>query len=135
VGDGAILSPDGTRFTNPIPADDGRLTTSVFDVDGSGYAVLSIDDPTLQLGYGAWSPDGTRFVTGGWDETRDGRKGLYTRRSADGGDIVRLTDAGIRADFPMTPGGYSPDGSRILFFRPSTRSEDDSADGPDRRQR
>ena len=125
VGDGAILSPDGTRLMDPTPADDGRLTASVFDVDGSGYEVLSIDDPTLQLGYGAWSPDGSRFVTDGWDETRDDRKGLYTRRSSDGGDIVRLTEAGIRYDFPMTPGGYSPDGSRILFFRPSTRAEGD----------
>jgi hypothetical protein len=35
VGDGAILSPDGTRLMDPIPADDGRLTTSVFDIDGS----------------------------------------------------------------------------------------------------
>jgi TolB protein len=125
VGDGAILSPDGTRMMDPRPADDGRLTTSVFDIDGSGYKVLPIDDPTLQLGYGAWSPDGNRFVTDGWDETRDDRKGLYTRRSADGGDIVRLTDPGIRYDFPMTPGGYSPDGSRILFFRPSTRAVGD----------
>jgi Tol biopolymer transport system component len=125
VGDGAILSPDGTRFMDPRPADDGRLTTSVFNVDGSAYEVLPIDDPTLQLGYGAWSPDGSRFVTDGWDETRDDRKGLYTRRSSDGGGIVRLTDAGIRYDFPMTPGGYSPDGSKILFFRPSTRAEGD----------
>jgi Dipeptidyl peptidase IV (DPP IV) N-terminal region len=127
VGDGAILSPDGTRLMDPRPADDGRLTTTVFDIDGSGYEVLPIDDPTLQFGYGAWSTDGNRFVTDGWDETRDDRKGLYTRRSSDGGDIVRLTDAGIRYDFPMTPRGYSPDGSRILFFRPSTRSEDDGA--------
>jgi hypothetical protein len=125
AGDGAVLSPDGTRLMDPRPADDGRLTTSVFEVDGSDFEVLPIDDPTLQLGYGAWSPDGKRFVTDGWDETRNGRKGLYTRRSADGGDIVRLTDAGIRYDFPMTPGAYSPDGSRILFFRPSTRGVDD----------
>jgi TolB protein len=110
---------------DPRPADDGRLTTSVFNIDGSGYEVLPIDDLTLQLGYGAWSPDGNRFVTDGWDETRDDRKGLYSRRSADGGDIVRLTEAGIRYDFPMTPGGYSPDGSRILFFRPSTRAVGD----------
>jgi Tol biopolymer transport system component len=125
VGDGAILSPDGTRFMDPMPADDGRLTTSIFDVDGSAFEVLPIDDPTLQLGYGAWSPDGNRVVTDGWDETRDDRKGLYTRRSSDGGDILRLTDAGVRYDFPMNPGGYSPDGSRILFFRPSTRAEGD----------
>jgi Tol biopolymer transport system component len=125
AGDGAVLSPNGTRLMDPRRADDGRLTTSVFNIDGSGYEVLPIDDPTLQLGYGAWSPDGKRFVTDGWDETRDDRKGLYTRRSADGGDIVRLTDAGIRYDFPMTPGGYSPDGSRILFFRPSTRAVGD----------
>ena len=125
VGDGAILSPDGTRFMDPRPAGDGRLTTSVFHADGSAYEVLPLDDPTLQLGYGAWSPDATRIVTDGWDETRADRKGLYTRRSSDGGDIVRLTDAGIRYDFPMTPGGYSPDGSRILFFRPSTRAEGD----------
>jgi Tol biopolymer transport system component len=127
VNDGAILSPDGTRFMDPVIDDAGKMTTSVFHLDGTAYELLPIDDPTLELGYGAWSPNGESFVTDGWDATLtpDVRKGLYTRSSSNGGNIVRLTDAGVRNDFPMTPGGYSPDGSRILFFRPATRADGD----------
>jgi Tol biopolymer transport system component len=43
--------------------------------------------------------------------------GVYTARSSDGGDLVQLTVAPTGGtDRPV--GGYSPDGSRILFVRP-----------------
>ncbi|MDP9299925.1 MAG: hypothetical protein M3P43_03375, partial [Actinomycetota bacterium] len=49
VYDAAGLSPDGTRFASFAPSPDGRGSTGIFDVDGSGYRVLPIPDPALEL--------------------------------------------------------------------------------------
>jgi Tol biopolymer transport system component len=113
--DGVILSPDGSRFLGAWPIPDGRIGPATFDVDGSGYSLLPIDDPTLQVGGGAWSPDGSRVVSGAWDDTDPSREGLYTFRSTDGGGLVRLTaPANPSHDYGV---GYSPDGSKVLFIR------------------
>ena len=113
--DGVILSPDGSRFLGAWPIPDGRIGPATFDVDGSGYSLLPIDDPTLQVGGGAWSPDGSRLVSGAWDDTDPSRVGLYTFRSTDGGGLVRLTaPANPSHDYGV---GYSPDGSKVLFIR------------------
>ena len=62
-----------------------------------------------------WSPDGSRFFVGGWDDTDPSRAGLYTIGSVDGGRLVRLTHPGNPpSDHPVA---YSPDGSRVLFIR------------------
>jgi Tol biopolymer transport system component len=115
VEEGVGLSPDGSRFLGAWPMPDGRIGPATFDVDGSGYSPLPIDDPTLQLGYVTWSPDGTRVLAQGWDDTDPSRGGLYTFRSTDGEGLVRVTDPGDPPhDYPVA---YSPDGSRILFFR------------------
>jgi len=50
LGDFVALSPDGSRFLSAVPAEDGRIAPELFDADGSNHTVLSIDDPTLQLG-------------------------------------------------------------------------------------
>jgi hypothetical protein len=60
------LSPDGSRFLGAVMRPDGRIGRATFDVDGSGYSLLPIDDPTLQLGGVTWSPDGTRVLAQGW---------------------------------------------------------------------
>lgn len=114
LGDFVTLSPDGSRFIGAVPAPDGRIAPETFDADGSGYSVLSIDDPTLQLGDVRWSPDGTRILAQGWDNTDPSRKGLYTVQSTDGGDLVRLTDPGEPDDYPIT---FSPDGTKVLLGR------------------
>lgn len=116
VGDFVTLSPDGSRFFTAEPRpDDGRIGPVSFDFDGSGYAVLPAPDETLQLGAGMWSPDGSRFLVGGWDDTDPSRAGLYTIGSVDGSPLVRLTDPGNPpSDHPVA---YSPDGSRVLFIR------------------
>jgi TolB protein len=115
VPDFVTLSPDGSRFLSAWPIPDGRIGPATFDVDGSNYSLLPIDDPTLQVGAGGWSPDGSRFVAGAWDDTDPSREGLYTFRSTDGGGRVRLTaPANPPHDYAVD---YSPDGSKVLLIR------------------
>jgi len=82
--------------------------------------VLPIPDPTLELPGGTWSAGDSRIVSGGGDPNDPSRVGLYSRRSSDGGGLIRLTDAGTRADLPIQS---SPDGSKLLFFRPDAKNE------------
>jgi Tol biopolymer transport system component len=91
-----------------------RISTANLDVDGSGYHVLPLPDRTLNLGPGAWSPDGGRLALAGWDDASKRRAGIYAVSSSNGGGIVRLTTSpdGNQDD----PLAYSPDGSRLLFF-------------------
>jgi Tol biopolymer transport system component len=116
------LSPDGRTFMDVAVAPDGRLTTATFDVDGSNYHVLPIPDPTLQIAAGSWSPDGSRFASEAWDDEDPDRIGIYSRRSSDGGGLIRLTDAGTRRDFPASH-AFSADGKKVLFFRPNEEGE------------
>ena len=119
VLDFAALSPDATQFTDMAPAD-GRGSACIFNVDGSGYRVLPIPDPTLELPGGTWSAGDSRIVSFGADPNNPARAGLYSRRSSDGGGLIRLTDAGTRADYPIQS---SPDGSKLLFFQPDAKNE------------
>lgn len=125
TGDCPVLSPDGTRFALPVPAPDGRLTTAIFKSDGTGYTLLPLPDPTLQIGAGAWSVDGTRFASDGWDNTDPSRVGIYSRNASNGDGLLRLTDAGSRYDYPLA---FSPDGSKFLFFRPHAKGETGDAE-------
>ena len=127
VDDFVTLSPDGNRFLSAWPIPDGRIGPATFDVDGSDYSLLPIDDPTLQVGAGGWSPDGSRFVAGAWDDTDPSREGLYTFRSTDGGGLVRLTaPANALHDYAVD---YSPDGSQVLFVREKRSVRPQRADG------
>jgi len=123
VYDAAILSHDGTRLADVVPTPDGQLATAIFDVNGSGYRLLPPADSTLQLGYPTWSADDSRIASQGWDFSDASRAGIYSRRSSDGGGLRRLTASGTRADYPITPGGFTHDGSRLLFFRPDAKNE------------
>jgi Tol biopolymer transport system component len=85
---------------------------------------------------GGWSPDGTRLLVypeGVWD---DG--GIFAARS-DGSGVEQLTEeSGLEIEVAgWTPGGgYSPDGSRILFWTGKDgldRIELMNADGNERR--
>lgn len=119
VFDAALLSPDATRFLDFAPAPDGRGSTAIYNVDGSSYQVLPIPDPTLELPGGAWLGN-TLIAMEGWGLDGDPRVGIYARRSTDGEGLIKLTDAGASHDRPVKS---SPDGSKLLFFRPSSKRE------------
>jgi Tol biopolymer transport system component len=112
----AHWSPDGGKISIGALTDDGRITTATVNPDGSNYEVKTIPDPTLNLGCGAWSPDGDRFACEGWDDVRPDRAaGLFSVRTADFGGLVRLTTNPYGGH--DIPGDYSPDGTRIVFLR------------------
>jgi hypothetical protein len=71
VEDFVTLSPDGTRFVDTTLKQDGKRTPATFAIDGSGYSVVRLADPTFEMvvGCGGWSPDGKRFFGGGGDAT------------------------------------------------------------------
>lgn len=120
VFDAAILSPDGTRFLDFAPTPEGRGSTAIYNVDGSGYQVLPLPDPTLELPGGAWLGN-TRIAMEGWGLDGDpSGVGIYSRRSSDGGGLLKLTEAGVSHDRPVKA---SPDGSRLIFFRPDGKGE------------
>lgn len=120
VLDYALMSPDGTQVTDFALAPDGRGSACIFNVDGSGYRVLPIPDPTLELFGGTWLAGDSRIASFGADPNNPARAGLYSRRSADGGGLIRLTDAGTRADYPIQS---SPDGSKLLYFQPDAKNQ------------
>lgn len=119
VFDAALLSPDGTQFLDFAPAANDGGTTGIFNVDGSGYRVLP-PVPSLILPGGVWSQGGARIVTEAFDPSDGTSVGLYSRRSSDGGGLIRLTNAGSRRDYPALS---SPDGRKVAFFRPDAPNE------------
>jgi Tol biopolymer transport system component len=104
-------SPDSSKVLCQLFSEEGVQSVTA-NPDGSGLTLLN---PSLPLGCLNWSPDGTRLLCTTTEEAEPAEKGLYTVRSSDGGDLVRVTAA------PPAGGdngyGYSPDGSRILFAR------------------
>jgi len=97
-----------------IPAPENRIGTAITP-DGTVTRVLDIPDDDLNLPCTVWSPDDTRLACQGWDEPDPSRTGIYTVRSSDGGDLVRLTKP--PSDTTDVPGDYSPNGKKVLFKR------------------
>ena len=106
-------SPNGALIS--ITAVSGsRVFAATIKPDGSDYTELPIDDPTLNVGCMLWSPDGTRLVCEGWDDTDPTRNGIYTINASDGGGLQRVTFS-PDGDHDL-PGSYAPDG-RLVFGR------------------
>jgi Tol biopolymer transport system component len=116
------IGPVGSTFCTTWSPDSSKVLCNLFsegggqpataNPDGSGLTLLN---PSLPLACLNWSPDGTRLLCTAPEEANPAEAGLYTVRSSDAGDLVRVT--------ATPPGGvdigyrYSPDGSRILFAR------------------
>jgi Tol biopolymer transport system component len=119
------VNPDGTHLLRLRPEthecpywspDSKRITTTqaVMNGDGAGFHTLAIPNGPLFVGCGVWSPDGKRLVAEGWTDTDQSQDGLYSLRSADGGDVRQLTTSPFGHDVPI---GFAPDGSSIAFTR------------------
>ena len=117
---GGRWSTSGELIAVPTQVEDGRVGTAILDDTGAVVRVLDIPDETLNLPCVVWSPDDTRLACAAWDDADATRSGIYTVRSSDGGDLVRLTTppAGM-ADFP---GDWSSNDD-IVFIRPTADAE------------
>ena len=123
VLDFALLSPDATRFADFAFTSEGAGTTAIFNLDGSGYRPVPTSDPAIPpngLPGGTWSAGETRIAAAAGDPGNIPPSGIFSRRSSDGRGVIRLTDAGTRFDYPVAS---SPDGSKLLFFRPDAKNE------------
>jgi Tol biopolymer transport system component len=113
-----VWSHKGDRLTLGASAcSTCSIPTAIVNADGSGYRVLPLDTPGINLIAGAWSPDDSRLAFEGWNDRNPSLNGLYTADATDGGNRRRLTTI---HDVPIS---YSPDGSKILFFRGPANSD------------
>jgi TolB protein len=96
----------------------GKVVEERFDLhDGKKSLGPVLQRGGLILGSGPLSPDGKMFAVEGYDDHDHALNGLYTVRLSNGHG-TRLT-AWPAHDLPIA---FSPDGSRILFLRPISRS-------------
>jgi len=115
-------APDGRRLSVSVHSPQGLIFVGLVNPDGSDFVRFNSPDPTLQLGCAAWSPDGSRLVCEGWDNSDPTRTGIYTVRVADGADLTRVTTShGSAHDIP---GDYSPNGRQIAFIRIDPAAEE-----------
>lgn len=93
----------------------GLLRPATVQADGTDLALLDNPDPSLNIACGDWSPDGKRLVCEAWDDQHPSRNGIYSVRASDGGDLqLLLAEPKGGQDIP---GGYSPDGTQIVYTR------------------
>jgi len=113
--EGPSWAPNGLLLAVAVFSPQGLLGTGTVKPDGSDFVRFDSPDSSLNLGCTVWSPDGSRLACEGWDDTDSTRNGIYTVRSTDGGDLVRVTES--PAEHHDIPGDYSLDGSQIIFAR------------------
>jgi Tol biopolymer transport system component len=119
-------APDGSKIVVGAANPEGLFRPATINPDGSGFTLLDNPDPSLYLVAGAWSSDGARLACEGWDDVHPDRTpGVFTVRSSDGGDLVRLTANPFGGH--DIPGDYSPDGTRIVFSRGNPPLHDTNA--------
>jgi Tol biopolymer transport system component len=105
-------SLDSTKVLCNVWSPDGVPQPATANPDGSDFTLLNQNLP-LDLFCLNWSPDGARLLCHSEGLANPADAGLYTVRSSDAGNLVRVSTS--------IPGGndigygYSPDGSRILY--------------------
>jgi Tol biopolymer transport system component len=106
-------SPDSSKVLCNLWSEDS-VQPATANPDGSDFTLLNPNLP-LDLFCLSWSPDGTRLLCHSEGIANPADAGLYTVRSSDAGDLVRVT--ATPPDGFDNGYGYAPDGSRILFSR------------------
>ncbi len=106
-------SPDSSKLACNEFTDNGPEPATA-SPDGSYFTPLTKTRP-FDLFCIYWSPSAMRLLCHSEGIPSSTDAGLYTVRSSDGGDPVRIT--ATPAGFYDLVYGYSPDGSRILFGR------------------
>jgi Tol biopolymer transport system component len=128
-----VINPDGTgqrlvqgpKETGEEPRwfPDGIhvVALGASDLPGGGSAIINVDDgterdvvgqdPNLGCG-GTPSPDGTLLLCEALEA--GSQNGIYRIRSSDGGGLAQITSNPGGDD---VPGGWSPNGKRIVFVR------------------
>jgi TolB protein len=130
-----VVNPDGTgQRLAQGPTDTGECpawfpdgihvaTCGAPDLPGGGSRIINVDDgtfreaggqdPNLFNPCGFPSPDGTLLLCETF--SNDGsQNGIHTIRSSDGGGLTQITSSPGGDDIP---GGWSPNGKRIVFLR------------------
>src|SRR5437773_1381203 len=115
-------SPDGRELlighTLRIDPSTGQcclpFRPAIVKPDGSDYKVLTMPYAPFDGGCGVWSLDQTRLLCGfGGDHP-----GIFSVRSSDGGDPLRLTTYPYGGtDARDVPTDISPDGTQFVFLR------------------
>jgi dipeptidyl aminopeptidase/acylaminoacyl peptidase len=108
-------SPTG-REISILCCDDPTSAAHVTEPNsGDLIRALPASDPTLEMhcGFG-WSPDGERIACEVYGLKDEGLNGIYSIRASDGAGLKRITSNPGGGDIP---GGYSPDGTRLVFVR------------------
>lgn len=106
-------SPDGSQVLCNLWSEES-VQPATANPDGSDFRLLNPNLP-LDLFCLTWSPDGARLLCHSEGIANPADAGLYTVRSSDAGDLVRVT--ATPPDHADDGYSYSPDGSRILFSR------------------
>ena len=106
---------------SPAGGASSRFTTAIVKADGNGYRVLPLDSSGLNLGATAWSADDTRLAFEGWNDTNPSINGLYIGAAIHGANRRLTTTTASQHDIPLS---YSPDGSKILFWRGPSNTTD-----------
>jgi Tol biopolymer transport system component len=112
--DHPVWSPDGSRLLITAHRPNLPDRPATMNPDGSILTLLGPAGVNLDLWCRSWSPDGTKLLCGGSNQTGT-LNGIYTVRSSDGGDLTRLT-ASPNGYYDATP-EYSPEGTRFAFVR------------------
>jgi len=121
----AVWSPDGSRLVFPewIPdpspqsgAPTEWIRPAVIDGNGSNFQLLNAyPDRQMNLAPKSWSADGSRvYVYSGSDAADPADVGLFSVRSADGGDLSRIAVGPGPSGADTVIWGFSRDQSALL---------------------